>query len=231
MTRTPRSKQGRRRRSCSEKADDLSRGRCASASEAAPSQPDAATLLRFLNAVRRGIHRIPAELRSPLEFCEALIGFRPPTWSAIKHGAMLASAASDLRDYQIASAYALLIGKSGARSFRPISPPSLTAATLRAAAPFLRGKASASILDPACGGGAFLVPLARSPTRAQLRNGAPAELACRRAVEQLHGVEIDEGLATLSRRLLAAMLKNEFSVASAEKRTGASGTRFPDGEV
>jgi adenine-specific DNA-methyltransferase len=171
-------------------------------------------LYRFFNAVRRRRHRILGEVKSPLEFCEALLGARPPTRSTINLHQMLAPVSSDLRDYQIASVYALLIGKNRRKELSAyFTPPALTAATLRAAAPFVGRKGGVSILDPACGGGAFLVPLARSLVRAQMEAGVAAIAACRCVVERLHGVEIDHGLAVLSRRLLASMLKHEFSVA------------------
>ena len=181
----------------------------------------AGELQQFFNAIRRRRHRILGEVTSPLEFCESLLGVRNATASAAELEGMLTTAQSDLRDYQIASTYALLIGKERRKELSAyFTPPPLTAATLRAAAPFLNGKTSPSILDPACGGGAFLVPMARSLIRAKINKGVPAKAACHGAVEQLHGVEIDKGLATLSRRLLASMLKNEFNVAFGREARG-----------
>jgi adenine-specific DNA-methyltransferase len=160
-------------------------------------------------------------VKTPLEFCEALLGAVTPTESALRLRGMLAPLGSDLRDYQIASIYALLIGKDRRKELSAyFTPPPLTAATLNAAAAFLTGKESASILDPACGGGAFLVPLARSLVRAHIKKRTSPEVACRRAIAQLHGVEIDEGLAGLSRRLLATMLKHEFTFSLGRETRG-----------
>jgi adenine-specific DNA-methyltransferase len=182
----------------------------------------AAELLRYFNAIRRRRHRILSEVGSPLEFCDALLGARKPTPSAIQLREMLAPASSDLRDYQIASTYALLIGEERRKELSAyFTPPTLSAATLRAAKPFFgRKETTATVLDPACGGGAFLVPLARSLVREQLSEGVSPEVACRRVLRDLHGVEIDYGLAELSRRMLAQMLKREYSVALGREARG-----------
>lgn len=173
-----------------------------------------ADLLRFFSVIRRSKQKILAEFATPLAFCEALLHRHPASEVASKAEALLARSSSDLRDYQIASAYALLISKHRRKELSAyFTPPALTAATIAAAAPFLAGKSSPLILDPACGGGAFLVPLARSLVRAHVAQGARASTACARTLQQLQGIELDEGLATLSRRLLSAMFHKEFDVA------------------
>jgi adenine-specific DNA-methyltransferase len=195
--------------------------RPAPADDSAFSAATPTGMLRFFNAIRRGRNRILDEVESPLAFCEMLLGVRPQSSSATKLAPMLAPLVSDLRDYQIASVYALLIGKERRKELSAyFTPPALTAATLRAASPFLSGKEPPAILDPACGGGAFLVPLARAMIRAQLRLGTPADLACRGVLTQLHGIEIDKGLATLSRRLLSSMVRHEFTTALGREARG-----------
>jgi adenine-specific DNA-methyltransferase len=171
-------------------------------------------LLQFLNVIRRSRVQILAEYSTPLAFCDALLNGRTSSRIASKAATLLAGYSSDLRDYQVASAYALLMGKHRRKELSAyFTPPALTAAAIAAAAPFLAGRASPSILDPACGGGAFLVPLARSLARAHVAKGARPVRACTKTIEQMQGIELDEGLATLSRRLLASMFYEEFGVA------------------
>lgn len=158
-----------------------------------------ADLLRFFNVIRRAKAKVLSEFATPLAFCEALLQRDSTSGIAMKARRLLAQESSDLRDYQIASAYALLIGNERRKELSAyFTPPALTAATISAAAPFLAGKSSPSILDPACGGGAFLVPLARTLVHAQVERGTGARMACLRTIEQLQGIELDEGLATLS---------------------------------
>lgn len=171
-------------------------------------------LLRFFTGIRRAKSKILKQYETPLAFCEALLRPAPDSKIAAKIRTGLARTSSDLRDYQIASAYALLMSKTLRKELSAyFTPPALTAATIAVASRYIISKKYPKILDPACGGGAFLVPLARSIAKAHVQSGLSPALACARTLEQLHGIELDEGLATLSRRLLAAMLSKEFGFA------------------
>jgi hypothetical protein len=199
MTRRTPCKRGRSRSSSASGRNRLPPG----AAPAENKQPSLSELRQFINRVRRGRQGILSEVNSPLQFCEALLGRGTASPSAVKLAGLLAGP-SDLRDYQIASTYALLIGKDRRKELSAyFTPPALTRAVLRAAAPFLKDREAPRILDPACGGGAFLVPLARALVRGELGRGISAEVACKRVIRRLQGVEIDAGLAALSRRLLA----------------------------
>ena len=154
-------------------------------------------LFRFFNGIRRSRSRILTEFGSPLAFCDALIHSNSTSTHALKIESLLARKSSDLRDYQIASAYALLMDGARRKELSAyFTPPTLTSAALSAATPFLIGKKLPTILDPACGGGAFLVPLARLIAKAHKARGMSAASACVCAIEQLNGIEIDEGLVT-----------------------------------
>lgn len=210
MTRRTPSKRGRSRNSSASAGRN---GLPTGAAIPANKQPSFSELQQFFNLVRRGRQRILSEVKSPLQFCEALLGRDTASLSTAKLSGMLAGP-SDLRDYQIASTYALLIGKDRRKELSAyFTPPALTGAVLQAAAPFLKDREAPRILDPACGGGAFLVPLARALVRGELGGRVSAEVACKRVIRRLQGVEIDAGLAALSRRLLGLMLSQEFSVA------------------
>jgi adenine-specific DNA-methyltransferase len=67
------------------------------------------------------------------------------------------------------------------------------------------------ILDPASGGAAFLVPLAARISEQSRRRGARGETILRTIESSIAGVEIDPGLATLSRLLIADLLRDEIA--------------------
>jgi adenine-specific DNA-methyltransferase len=67
-----------------------------------------------------------------------------------------------------------------------------------------------AVLDPACGGGSFLTPVARHLIKRKCRQGISAKKACESTLAQLRGIEIDRDLAALSQQLLRKMLRNEF---------------------
>jgi adenine-specific DNA-methyltransferase len=66
------------------------------------------------------------------------------------------------------------------------------------------------ILDPASGGAAFLVPLAARIAENGHQRGARARTILQDIERTLHGVEIEPGLAELSRALLADLLRAEI---------------------
>src|SRR5262249_34108751 len=66
------------------------------------------------------------------------------------------------------------------------------------------------ILDPASGGAAFLVPLASQIASRANRHRFPPETVLERVESSLFGVEIEPGLAALSKILIADALKEEI---------------------
>ena len=70
------------------------------------------------------------------------------------------------------------------------------------------------MLDPACGGGAFLAPVARRLATAKIARGLPADEAVEEALRGLRGIELDAGLASLSQALLQAMVLRRFGVSA-----------------
>lgn len=165
---------------------------------------------QFLNFIRRNKAAILRQYGDPLKFCFALIDQRDLVASGEKAALLLSETTGDARDYAISSAYALLIGHDRRKDLSAyFTPPALAAAATSAARQFLAGSKDATVLDPACGGGSFLVPIARLLVAAELADGATLERACELSLSRLHGIEIDQGLATLSGRLLKGMLRRE----------------------
>src|SRR3546814_10161309 len=93
-------------------------------------------------------------------------------------------------DLAVSSAYALLIGDDRRKALAAyFTPPVLASATLDAIAQFLEAGQEPAILDPACGGGSFLVPTARRLVDMHIAAGHDIEEACGMALEQLSGIE------------------------------------------
>src|SRR6266851_2315515 len=127
---------------------------------------------------------------------------------------LLSELDDDARDYAISSAYALLIDANRRKELSAyFTPPTLAAAAMRAASPFLEKTNSPSVLDPACGGGSFLVPTARRLISTGIARGLPARQACADALSRMCGIELDPALAALSAKLLANMLAREHAFA------------------
>jgi adenine-specific DNA-methyltransferase len=88
---------------------------------------------------------------------------------------------------------------------------------------------SARFRDPASGGAAFLVPLARRMVQGWMDAGMPREAVARTMRERLQGSELDPGLADLSRRLIARMLRQEMGFPAKLARQAASIVACRDG--
>ncbi len=164
----------------------------------------------FLVFIKKHRATILREYREPLKFCLALSGQGKLRGSSQEAALLIRQMAGDTRDYAIASAYALLIGRDRRKHLSAyFTPPALAAAATAAASHFLSQRSKPAVLDPACGGGSFLAPIARLLVATELANGASAHQACERTLLRLRGVEIDAGLAALSERLLKGMLHRE----------------------
>jgi adenine-specific DNA-methyltransferase len=171
---------------------------------------DAVALKVFLAFIRRHRLRIRAH-GEPLKFCVNLINGRPAGDIGVAAMQLLSGMIDDTRDYAISSAFALLLDAKRRKQLSAyFTPPALTAAAMEAAAPFLEHVVNPSLLDPACGGGSFLVPTTRRLIAAGIASGLSPRRACAAALSQVRGIELDPGLAKLSRNLLANMLIREY---------------------
>lgn len=105
----------------------------------------------------------------------------------------------DERHYWVGVFYTLLLSADVRREQAAyFTPPYLATAVLNLAVEYGFSLSSGSVLDPAAGGAAFLSTIAARMTA----NGAKPDQVARR----LHGVEIDPGLARISRALIAERL-------------------------
>ncbi|MGE5567234.1 MAG: Eco57I restriction-modification methylase domain-containing protein [Parcubacteria group bacterium] len=168
----------------------------------------------LLNFVRRNRAAILQASGGATNFCLALVAERRDDLLVGEALDLLASLAADEREYAISSAYALLIGADRRKLLSAyFTPPILAEAALQAADQFLGG-ASPAVLDPACGGGAFLAPVAQRLAAAKVAQGMPAGKAVKQALRGLKGIELDPGLASLSQALLKAMILRRFGVSA-----------------
>lgn len=164
----------------------------------------------FLSFLRQTSSAIIAEYRTPLAFCQSL--------SRTRRAGLSAQAASYLkdmhpltRDYAVASAYAMLIGADRRKALSAyFTPPALARAAIDAAEAFILARPDGLVLDPACGGGSFLVPIAEHLIRRKASGKKPTKEQCAAVLLRMRGLEIDPGLATLSESLLTGMLAREF---------------------
>lgn len=168
----------------------------------------------FFTYIQRHKAEIIGEFGDPLAFCTTLASDIDGAGLPDSVREVLAKAEPDDRDYAVSSAYALLIGTERRKALSAyFTPPELASAVLDAASGFIDGVKDPAVLDPACGGGSFLTPVARHLIDLRRRQGTSAQDACRSVLGQMRGIEIDAGLATLSQMLLRRMLFREYGFA------------------
>ncbi|MBV8686823.1 MAG: N-6 DNA methylase [Alphaproteobacteria bacterium] len=111
----------------------------------------------------------------------------------------------------MASVYAALMGKSRRKALGAyFTPPALVDYLLKRAQQFGVDFASGRVRDPAAGGAAFIVPIARQMVRLWRAEGLDDVSIVNRLAERLTGREIDGGLATLANALLRRCLIEEY---------------------
>jgi len=148
---------------------------------------------------------------APDDFCLAILDEQDGTGLVAEARALAASLDADVQDYAISSAYARLIGDTRRKALSAyFTPPGLASATLAAIGELVDLSAPLRILDPACGGGSFLVPTARLLIERRIAKGQTPGKASRAVIGQLRGVEIDPGLARISAGLLKRMIRREW---------------------
>lgn len=131
---------------------------------------------------------------APGEVVTLLAGLQP-TWS----------------DHVVASVYAALMGKRRRKALGAyFTPPGLVDYLLKRAQEFGVDLASGRLRDPAAGGAAFIVPIARNMVRMWRGEALDDAAIVARLAARLIGREIDPGLAVLSNSLLQRCLIQEY---------------------
>jgi adenine-specific DNA-methyltransferase len=163
---------------------------------------------RRLSALREVASILKRSRLGPLETCRAVIDGRTLD---LKTRAFFAGLPEEEKHYWISSLYALLMPKVRRRQLAAyFTPPHLAshAIDILTRAGIEAGKHR--ILDPASGGAAFLVPLASQIAKQAKIRRLSAEAILRRIECSLFGVEIEPGLAALSKILIYNHLKEEI---------------------
>lgn len=118
-------------------------------------------------------------------------------------------------DYAVASVYAALMDKQRRKRLGAyFTPPSLVEYLLTRSVDLGIDLASQRVRDPAAGGAAFIVPIAREMVRRWQAEGIGEAAIVGRLKKQLMGREIDPELATLANALLSRCLTQEYGLAA-----------------
>jgi adenine-specific DNA-methyltransferase len=177
-------------------------------------QEQTPTLNRRLIDLRHIASRLKRSTMTPLQVCEAIIEKR---LADRKARTFFLGLPDDERHYWIASLYALLMPKARRRRLAAyFTPPHLAHYAIGALVEAGIKPGEHRILDPASGGAAFLVPLAAHIAARGRRRGARAKTILQSINDSLHGVEIDAGLAKLSRSLLTDLLDAQIESSGIE---------------
>ena len=114
-------------------------------------------------------------------------------------------------DHAVASVYAALMGKGRRKALGAyFTPPGLVDYLLGRAQQFGVDLADGRVRDPAAGGAAFIVPIARAMVKRWRSEGLDDRAIVARLADRLSGREIDPGLAALANALLRRCLVDEY---------------------
>lgn len=150
-------------------------------------------------------HIVPQELRSPIATFETLELPFTARSLADQIGKMAAKLDAETAAYQIGLIYTGMLPAEHRGEFGVFyTPPALTARLIDQATAAKVNWAKCRVLDPACGGGAFLAPIAQRIMK-ELENCSP-KLLLQSIGNRLHGFEIDPFGAWLSQVTLDAVL-------------------------
>jgi len=117
--------------------------------------------------------------------------------------------------YWLSSAYAQLLDKDRRKRLAMFfTPPSLTGRLLDDLQSAGVSFATRTFFDPACGGAAFLVPIAQRMREQLLKSGASAQAVLDHVVTHVYGADLDPALCELSRHFLLMVLHKEILAAS-----------------
>jgi adenine-specific DNA-methyltransferase len=119
--------------------------------------------------------------------------------------------------FWLSSAYALWVGDERRKSYAMyFTPPALTTRLLEelenAGVSFLHS----SFLDPACGGAAFLAPIAERMKKALKADGKTPRQILDHVEQKLFGADLDKTLCLISRQFLRAVLSDEIQATQYE---------------
>ena len=171
-------------------------------------EPDhsVATAARVLDEILKYYRPLAGRVRAKAE-CLLLVSGRGPT--AIQEA--LATLPSDWSDHAIACVYAVLMSRSrrkllGAYFTPPHLVEHLLGRMMQLGVDITRNR----IRDPAAGGAAFLVPLARRMVALWRAQDVSDRKIISMLRERLLGIEIDQGLGDIANALLRRMLTQEW---------------------
>ena len=117
--------------------------------------------------------------------------------------------------YWLSSAYALLLDESRRKQLAMFfTPPSLTGRLLDDLQSAGINFASRTFFDPACGGAAFLVPIAQRMREQLLQSKTSAKAVLDHVEKHVYGADLDPALCELSRHFLTMVLHKEILAAS-----------------
>jgi adenine-specific DNA-methyltransferase len=164
-----------------------------------------------LNRRLRDLRQIASSLKrsriTPLQLCEAILERRLVNREARR---FLSGLPHDEKHYWVASLYALLMPDALRRRLAAyFTPPHLAQYAIDTVVEAGVAPGRDRILDPASGGAAFLVPLAARIVAQGRQRGQSNPIIIRSINDTLRGIEIDSGLAKLTRVLLADFLNSE----------------------
>ena len=169
--------------------------RCASATEMA--QPMATVLAHY---------RGRGGTVDPLAICLGLLNSATPKAVAVA----LAAMTPEWRDHAIACVYALLMPHERRKRLGAyFTPPHVVDHLIGRIAALGVDLAEGNFHDPAAGGAAFIVPLARRMTALWRAAGLRRAAIPKRLAARLTGMEIDPSLAALANALIRNMLVRE----------------------
>lgn len=145
----------------------------------------------------------------PLRTCLRLVEGR----GAASVVTQLALLPVEWQDYAIACVYSVLISaRRRKRLGAYFTPPHLVAHLLARMQSLGLKIGKDNIRDPAAGGAAFIVPIARRLAAQLKRRRTPGAKLVSEVQRQLSGTEIDPGLATVANALLRRMLHREYGL-------------------
>jgi adenine-specific DNA-methyltransferase len=117
------------------------------------------------------------------------------------------------RHYLISALYMLLMPRSRRQRLAAFfTPPYLSDYILDRLKCHGHDFSKHSILDPACGGAAFLVPIAQRIATTARSTGMPPSTVVQRVSSLLHGIEIEPNLARLSQLMIEKTLNREIEL-------------------
>lgn len=164
--------------------------------------------VRLIEAWWRGLtegHTVPSELRAPIAAFEVSELSTSATLLAEQIGLAAAKFDAETAAYQIGLTYTSMLPVEHRGEFGIFyTPPALTARLIDQVTSANVDWAKCRVLDPACGGGAFLAPIAQR-IMTELAHCSP-KLLLQSIGNRLHGFEIDPFGAWLSQITLDAVL-------------------------